>query len=224
MPDRPHQSVEIEPIKLKLPEAACNVAASALQFWGNTLFVGDANHRQVHVVDLNCYANRSGDAMGFGVEESTMVTVALPELLQDVSTEMALPVQSIHVSQDGKFMATMCHVRENALHIFQRVDGDDGSVYKHYWTLPNLGDRPASMTMIEISQVAVATYQSRVYIFDIIEKKLSPFSERHGFPIDSSKWTEDLLCRRDFPIRLRINPRDSNQLIMVGTRSRKCCL
>ena len=70
--------------------------------------------------------------------------------------------------------------------------------------------------MIGESCLAVATYQSRIYVFDVTNKKLSPWSEQYAFPIESNKWTEDLLCRRDFPIRLMANPTNEKQLLLVS--------
>jgi hypothetical protein len=221
-----HPAAEVTPIKLTLPKAIRNVSATALTFWGNVLFVGDAHRRCIHVVNIKHRfdAKSLGDEMDVDKEgqeeEMPFTTIALPpsgQLQEDgISREMSLPVQTILVTRSGKHMVTMSHVRENAVHIFQHVDGESRVCFQHCWTLPNLGDRPASMALIQNNQIAVATYKSRLYVFDMIEKKLSPFSERHGFPVESNRWTEDLPCRRDFPIRLMVNPRNKAQLIMVS--------
>jgi hypothetical protein len=63
--------------------------------------------------------------------------------------------------------------------------------------------------------MAVATFTSQVYLFDLTAKRLNPWSEQHGFPIE--KWPSELASRRDFPVRLISNPSDPNQLILVRT-------
>jgi hypothetical protein len=122
----------------------------------------------------------------------------------------------MHTSQDGRYLVTTSHVKEKGVHVFIKDDSDD--TYQHYWTIPSLGGhdaRQAATTMIGRSCLAVATYQSRIYVFDLAGKKLSPWSEQYGFPIESDKWTEDLLCRRDFPTRLMSNPSNEKQLLLV---------
>jgi hypothetical protein len=68
--------------------------------------------------------------------------------------------------------------------------------------------------LIEDDQLAVATFTSYVYIFDLDLQKLSPWSEQHGFTIQ--KWPVELMIRKDFPVRLTVNLSDSTQLILVS--------
>ena len=103
---------------------------------------------------------------------------------------------------------------EDRTHIFSKTGASTAS-YQDYWTIPGLaGARPAALTLIEDEQVAVATFTSQVYLFDLAVKKLSPWSEQHEFPIKN--WPFDLSCRKDFPIQLLANPSNRDQLIMVS--------
>merc|ERR1712232_1129796 len=46
------------------------------------------------------------------------------------------------------------------------------------------------------------------------EKRLNPWSEQYGFPIE--KWPMEMKNRRDFPVRLISNPSDPTQLILCS--------
>lgn len=187
--------------------------ATTLQYWDNFLFVADANHRKLHMVALEENAK----------EHENMISASVVSKLEPKSKNSRkhtlLPIQDIQVSRNGNFVATMSRQEgSHAISIFHRIEDDNGKAYEHYWDLPSLGShqRPAAMTMIGDSQLAVATFHAHLYIFDLIGKKLSPWSEQNGFPVQANRWTEDLLCRRDFPLRLLVDPSKENQLIMVG--------
>jgi len=159
-----------------------------------------------------------------------MYSVSLPEPQQQSynfnnnnESEIELPIQSIHASDDGKFMVTMSHTRENAIHIFYRKDHK--AHYEHYWTLPSLGgssngnddsSRPAAIAIVDGNKLAVATYRSHIYLFNIESKSLNEWSEQHGFPIKDNKWTDDLLCDKGYPLRLIPIKDQKDRLIMTS--------
>jgi hypothetical protein len=203
----------LQPTKLKLPESLHTVNATAFYFEGDTLFVADSSKHQIHMVHLK--SDTVDDE-----EELQTSTFSFPSDQQMSKNEIRLPIESIHTSHNGNFLVTTSHLKEDGVHVFMK----DGDTYRHYWTIPSLGGydaRAAAVTMIGESCLAVATYQSRIYVFDLPNKKLNPWSEQYGFPIESNKWTEDLLCRRDFPVRLMANPTNEKQLLLVSRMSMK---
>jgi hypothetical protein len=64
-------------------------------------------------------------------------------------------------------------------------------------------------------QLAVATSSSAVYIFDLVTQKLAPWSEEQGFPLQTLP--NELANRKEYPLRLSVNPSDPTKLIMVRT-------
>jgi WD40 repeat protein len=185
---------DVEPQKLTLPKELERLCVVALHFYENTMFVADSSN-MLYVVDLE------DEAMGY-------TTLGIQTAPNDKDR---LPVHSMHTSKNGKYLVTMSKLSENGIHIFQLK----GSSYHPYWTIPSLaGSSPAALTLIEDDQLAVATFTSHVYIFDLDLQKLSPWSEQHGFPIQ--KWPVELMSRKDFPVRLTVNPSDPTQLILVS--------
>jgi hypothetical protein len=203
-------AIELKPVQITLPEAFRSMNATTLQFWGNYLYVGDSTKRQIHIVHLKMSDKEHPEATKF-------YSFSLPAAEHASSTELKLPIQSIEIGRNGKMLIVSSHTRDNAVHVFSR-EQDDGN-YQLNWTLPKLGSydaRPAASIVVMKSKLAVATYQSHVYLFNIKEQRLSSWSEKHGFPIKSEKWTEDLICRKDFPVRLMENPKDRSQIIIVS--------
>jgi len=229
-------SVRLQPTKIELPAKLQNVSATTFLFVGDDLYVGDSSgHQQeVHVMRLGAAAantadkkQKEEDRMDLDgddddnniSEEISIQTVSLPGSQHLNNGQVALPIQSIHASVNyGEFMVTVSHARDNAVHIFRRREND--APYEHYWTLPSLGGgtdaRPAAVTVLDGNRLAVATYRSHLYIFDIETKSLNKWSEQYGFPIKDKKWTEDSLCGRGYPLRLI--PQQNGRLIMVRIR------
>lgn len=213
-----NKSVQLQPVKLQLPERIENVSASTFLFTSNELYIGDSSGSpKVHVLCLPSQKNDEGDDNSMDMNEEDVVTldvqtVSLPDVqqLQDIM----LPIQSIHA--DGEFMVTSCHARENATHIFRRRNSK--ASFEHFWTLPSLGgdagDRPAAVTLLDKKRLAVATYRSHLYVLDIETRSLNKWSEQYGFPIRKKKWTVDSLCGRGYPLRLL--PQQNDRLIMTS--------
>mmetsp|Transcript_23727 Transcript_23727/g.51872 ORF Transcript_23727/g.51872 Transcript_23727/m.51872 type:complete len:496 (+) Transcript_23727:1160-2647(+) len=132
------------------------------------------------------------------------------------TSQIALPIQSIHANDE--FMVTLSHARENGIHVFRRSRRQKS--FQHFWTLPSLGAatdidaRPAAVTLLDGNKLAVATYRSHLYVFDIETKSLNEWSERNGFPIKDRKWTEDSLCGRGYPVRLI--PQSNGRLVLAS--------
>jgi WD40 repeat protein len=183
----------VEPQKVTLPKVLERLSVVAIHFHGNTLFVADSSN-SIHIVDLQAES----------MPHSTIT-------IQTKGKE-TLPIHSIHTSEDGNYLVTLSRLCENGIHVFKRK----GSAYPHYWTIPSLaGERPAALTLIQNNQVAVATLTNQVYLFDLEKQKLSPWSEQHGFPIQ--RWPSDMTSRKDFPVRLTVNPSDPTQLFLVSS-------
>jgi len=239
----------IEPIKLSLPKILQNVSATAFHFVNDDLYIGDSNNRKVHIVRLKRELEAvgdvdeadNGDPMDVDDDKlssssasiaMSIRSVSLPGPQQDTNRNSEsialLAIQSISVSEDGKFLVTMNRSRNNAIHIFlNRKDKNKRKrrmpQFEHYWSLPSLGNgtdasRPAAITMMNGNKLAVATYRSHVYLFDIDSKKLNTWSEQLGYPVTDNKWTEDSLCGRGYPLRLipLKEQTDDSRLIMAS--------
>jgi len=212
--------VRLKPRKLELPKMIQNVSATSFHFVGTTLYVGvSSGARQVHVLRLRPNKHKENDdEMDVGEDgekrSTCKQTISLPESQPSNIGAVALPIQSIHANEE--FLVTVRHERENAVHIFKRTDKH--ARYEHFWTLPNLGGgtdaRPAAVTLLDGNKLAVATYRSQLYLFDIETRSLNKWSEQYGFPLKDRKWSEDSLCGRGYPVRLIPLPND--RLIMAS--------
>ncbi|VEU40989.1 unnamed protein product [Pseudo-nitzschia multistriata] len=211
----------IRPRMIELPEEIRNVSATTFLFVGATLYVGDSSRDQkVYVARLRPGKTKGEDEdqMGIDVDDSKkkslQETIILPTSCQTSSGQIALPIQSIHANDE--FLVTLSHAQENAIHIFRRKTKN--RPFEHFWTLPSLGGgtdaRPAAVTLLDGNKLAVATYRSHLYLFDIETKSLNEWSEKYGFPLKDSKWTEDALCDRGYPVRLI--PRQNGRLVLVS--------
>ena len=223
-------SMRLKPEKVELPKELQNVSATTFLFANDELYVADSSSRQkVHILRLPAEMNDADDNC-MDVEEEKddgnkilcVQTVSIPQLEQsNISKEVLLPIQSLHAN--GNFLVTSCHARENAIHIFRRRSSKKN--YKHFWTLPKLGDavdaRPAAIAILDRNRLAVATYRSHLYLLDIETRSLNQWSEQYGYPIKEKKWTEDSLCDRGYPLRLI--PQQNGNLIMVSLHSIYVC-
>lgn len=211
--------VRVQPKKIELPETIQGVSASSFHFLGSMLYVGESSGAQnkVHVLRLRPGKSRENDGRmdvdeEHGKRTSRKQTISLPGSSRaqnnNNSGSVSLSIGSIHAND--KFLVTVCHERENAIHIFQRAGKQEP--YEHFWTLPSLGggtdSRPAAVTLLDGNKLAVATYRSHLYLFDIETKSLNKWSEHYGFPLKERKWTEDSLCGRGYPTRLIPLPND----------------
>jgi U3 small nucleolar RNA-associated protein 4 len=190
--------VDLQPDKVDLPEGLDKLTVTAIYFGSsNILYIADSR-RRLFVVDL------SKD------EAKTVSTLQIPNLGED----WTLPICSIKASADNSFVAILTKTdKDGGIHVFRRLQGGNNG-YAHYWALPGLtGARPAAVTFVGSSQLAVATVSFQIFVFDLESRKLSPWSEENKFPIE--KWPTEISHRKDFPVRLFSNPKDHSQLIMV---------
>lgn len=180
------------PTRIELPQELEQLSGSAIHFEEDTLFVAQASSNKIFAVDLL--------SMNYSILSGPN------KKLRDDS----LPIQSMQTLSD--FLMTISHVEEEAIRIYKR---SSSSSYQHYWTVPALAkDRPAAATLIQGNKLAIATFSSKIFLFDLMEKRLSSWSEQNGFPIE--KWPVEMTNRRDFPVRLISNPSDPSQLILVS--------
>lgn len=190
-----------QPEKIVLPEKLERIPATAIHFDRDVLFLADSANSSMYIVDM-----------------TSMDYFVVPIKTSTVDSSDRLSILSIHTC--GDYMATLSHTKGSSVNVFRRSSSSPIS-YQPHWTLPTLANaRPAALSLIEGGQMmAVATFTSQVYLFDLASKKLSPWSEKLGFPVE--KWPSELTSRRDFPVRLLSNPSDPNQLILVSTNTGK---
>jgi U3 small nucleolar RNA-associated protein 4 len=205
---------DLEPEQVSLPKPLDRITVVALHFCGatNMLFVADSTHR-VHVVDLS--STQDEDTI------SIVSTLRLP-----LKTGADIPISSLRTSENGKYLVAMTKSSQDGIHVFQRraesSSSSSSELYSSYWMIPGLANaRPAAVAFLGETQLAVATVSFQIYIFDLPGKKLSPWSEANGFPIQ--KWPSEISHRRDFPVRLFANPQNQSQLIMVRQTATFIC-
>ena len=190
--------IGVQPEKVSLPKPLEQLTVTAIHFSrNNTLFVADSSHR-LFVVDLS-----NGN-----------VRIVSTVQIHPGGEGSILPICSIKASSDDRFVVALIKTeKDGGIHVFRRRH-DESEGYDHYWTIPGLaGSRPAAISVVGKSQVAVATVSFQIYVFDMERQKLSPWSEENKFPIE--KWPTEISHRKDFPVRLIVNPDDDTQLIMV---------
>ena len=194
--------LSVDPQKVKLPKALEKLSVVAMTFHEDTLFVADSSSK-IHIVDL-------------AKENKIFFTLTVPTTGKTPwSFQERLPIQSIHASPDGKYLITVSRLAKDGLHVFHLK----GSSFQPHWTAPSLGagERPAAVTFVGNHQLAVATFTNHVYLFDLSGKQLSSWSEQHEYPIGEKKWPAEMATRKDFPVRLTVNPSDPTQLVLVSS-------
>ena len=179
------------------------------------------------------------------VQGTDLVQDQWPRLpIQDV-----ISTQHINGDETESWMATLRHGSCHAVELYKRI-GDSSSIsssYRHIWTIPSLGNgianRPTSICFFDFPAcsadrgagegslakklcLAVATASSAVYIFDVHQKRLHPWSEerllsasgKNGFPapplpMDAVVNHVNFCC--EYPVRLTVNPGAPTKLIVV---------
>ena len=182
-----------QPEQMELPTAVKQKAATAFHFIGDVLFMATASTSELYAIDL-----------------TTMEHTLIASLATGAGS---LPVHAIRSNQD--YVVTLSHSRESGVHIFLR-DQKSPLSFQSHWTLPSMEKtRIAAVCLLEEGQLAVATFASRLIIFDLQNGTLGKWSEEIGYPI--KKWPAELSARRDFPVRLLVNPSNPSQLLLVST-------
>ena len=192
----------ITPQKLELPAALVSCPYVALHFSSATQLLAATGSGKIQVLNL--------DTM-----DASLLSPPTPPPSQSSSESGSLhvPIHSLHTSPNGAFIASLSHSQQDAIHVYSK---DGPSSYKHCWKLPNLSARPSALTFLpDQKQLAVATSSSAVYIFDLVTQKLAPWSEEQGFPLKTLP--NELANRKEYPLRLSVNPSDPTKLIMVRT-------
>jgi U3 small nucleolar RNA-associated protein 4 len=187
------------PQKIELPATLVSCPYVALHFTSATQLLAATASGNIQVLNLDT------------MEASLLSPPTPPSPSSDNSWH--LPIHSMHTSPNGAFVASLSHSQQDAIHVYSK-DGPSG--YRHCWKLPNLSARPSALTFLPDSkQLAVATSSSAVYIFDLVTQKLAPWSEEQGFPLQTLP--NELANRKEYPLRLSVNPSDPTKLIMVRT-------
>lgn len=185
-----------QPQQVKLPDAVQQGVATAFHFSKeeeDVLFSAVASTNKLLIVNLNT------------MEWATTPLTAAP-----------LPVHSIQTSKD--FLVTLSHARGSGIEVFRRDPSSPLSL-ESYWNLPMMENSRIAATCLlggnDSSQIAIATFASRLFVFDLQSKRLSRWSEQIGYPI--KKWPSELSARRDFPVRLMVHPSNPSQLLLVSS-------
>ena len=205
----------VNPQKIDLPEdwEASSSSMITLRFASSAsqhlLFAADS-HGKIHIMNLD---SMERTIVTFPTNTETTTTTTKATISPTLEEWPQLPIRSITASPSGSFVATLSHSYNNAIHIFTNSQGD-GDEYSYYWTLPNLSSRPSAIRFLQDNnQLAVATSESTFYIFDLQSRSLSSWSEKQRFPM--STLPAELKHRKEYPIRLCVNPSDPTKLIMV---------
>jgi U3 small nucleolar RNA-associated protein 4 len=132
-------------------------------------------------------------------------------------------VQSIVCTADGGFLATMQTVPTTRLEIYRAACSSsepEGTSYRHWWTVPDLEMSPCviSFLLTEQPQLAVACLNFTAYVFNVHERKLSPWSEAAGYPIRNLP--PEFFHRNDYPVHVALNPASPNKFLMVRLLTR----
>jgi len=182
-----------QPEQMELPDALKQNAATAFHFSGDVLFLATASTNSLYAIDLTTMEYKSIATLPTGGG--------------------SLPIHSIQTTED--YVVTLSHARESGVQVFRRRDPASPLSFESHWTLPSLEEaRIAATCLMEDGQLAVATFTSRLFIFDLQARQLSEWSKEIGYPIQ--KWPAELSARRDFPVRLIANPSKPSQLLLAS--------
>jgi len=145
----------------------------------------------------------------------------------DDSTESSLlPVHSVIASANGRWFATQRNnssQQDGAIDLYRQVG--DGTDFQYWWSLPSLGTSSVTAAAFLPSsdddgspKLSVACVDYATYVFDVMKRCLADWSEKAGFPV-SGKLPTVLATRKDFPVRIGVNP-GSPSVAMVVSCSR----
>jgi U3 small nucleolar RNA-associated protein 4 len=138
-------------------------------------------------------------------------------------------MQSIALTRDGEFLATMQTVPCTMIEVYRatrRSTEPEGLIYRHWWTVPPLEMSPCVISFLLTGkpQLAVACLNFTAYVFDVHERKLSPWSEAAGYPIRNLP--PEFLHRSDYPVHITVNPASPSKFLVVSlarTAKEQCC-
>eukprot|EP00538_Stauroneis_constricta_P004394 CAMPEP_0119552644 /NCGR_PEP_ID=MMETSP1352-20130426/5569_1 /TAXON_ID=265584 /ORGANISM="Stauroneis constricta, Strain CCMP1120" /LENGTH=817 /DNA_ID=CAMNT_0007598901 /DNA_START=61 /DNA_END=2514 /DNA_ORIENTATION=+ len=124
-----------------------------------------------------------------------------------------LPKTSISISHDERYIATLSHRLRDSVVILKQQEVGGRKLFKYHWTLPSVGERVSAMTFIrDASKLAIATPFSKVYTFDLKQKRLTSWSEKNGYPLTNVP--SELNNKSIIPIRMTSDPERPDMLLM----------
>lgn len=183
-------------------ETGSSIAASSLCFHasGNDLVCACFDGRLVFL------------AIEERLEEEEPV-VRVKQVLNANGVEARNPsAHSVFMTHDGNFLATMHCAPVGRIEIYR---ASSEATYTHWWTVPTSEMTPSASAFLLTDQplLAVACLNFCVYVFDVHEKKLSPWSDAAGYPIRDLP--AEFGHRNDYPVHIAFNPAARNKFLVV---------
>lgn len=196
----------------------------AMKFLRHDCLVLCCDDGRIHIVS---FQSEGSDKVEDNSTEEDCVFQAV--LQQSIAVKMsaeknedAIVTESICVSTDGIWLA-VCRTGISScqnIEVFRR-DQDQVGLLRHWWTMPKLDVPSSAMTFLPNAVtgaanhfLAVACLNYACYVFDLSQRRLSPWSEAAGFPLTTSLPSE-LARRNDYPVRMIVDPKNPSKLFMV---------
>ncbi|ACI65996.1 predicted protein [Phaeodactylum tricornutum CCAP 1055/1] len=129
---------------------------------------------------------------------------AVKQTIITQASQNSLSVESLEISVDGRWMATMQSglCGEDRISLYHSSSPRES--FSHWWTIPPLDTAVSAIAFLSIDSpvlvVACCNYAT-------------PWSEEAGYPLDKAMPLE-LSNRNDFPVRLAVNPTSASQFLV----------
>jgi len=201
----------LQPTKLKLEGAEDHqFSASALCFNDSSdrIFMACSDNA-IRVVSV-----RAGPEISQG-ESPTVATVTQSLVLNStVSSKRGAPIHEISVSQDEGYIFTARNLASGSMIELFKADTD--KEFHRWWKIPALDASPSAVAFLTGSsaRIAVACVNFAVYVFDVEERRLHPWSESVEHPLHQSLPPE--FHRLDYPVRIVVSPGSPNKFLVVS--------
>jgi WD40 repeat protein len=122
-------------------------------------------------------------------------------------------VSAMCTNNDGSFFLTFRDgLHGSQVEVFRQ--DRDGS-YRHWWKVPPLEMPVTAARFLGATELAVSCVNFAVYVFDLEKRSLGSWSNSLGVSVSQSLPNE-LLNRKDFPVRLCNNPASPNKFFVVS--------
>ena len=143
-------------------------------------------------------------------------------------SETAFPCHSLNVSSDGKWIAVVRSGSGSDVVTVLRVATDESSndnraTLESYWQVPGLESSVTATSFIDPEtsdskaghRLVVACANYAFYLFDVLTKTLSHWSEKQGFPMSASL-PHEIKSHVHVPVRVFGDPSDPKKFLVVS--------
>jgi U3 small nucleolar RNA-associated protein 4 len=212
------RSMKLNQLKM---DGAASLFIQAMTFTANSdQLIAASMDQKIHFLSIsNARIADGNDSM----ESGPIVTLS-DTIVGRLVVDQASPVQSIFMSSDGSYFATLRNeLVSSGIDVFKR---DAAGAYQHWWTVPDL-EMPCSAASFlinkDVMQIAVACVNFALYLFDVDNRALSKWSENAGYPAYHALPME-LKQRTDHPVRLVCDPNVAGRIFVVRySEGRRIC-